>query len=231
MRRDELALALSDIQGRISRAAVASGRSSNDVNLIVVTKTYPISDIGILSSLGISDFAENREREGANKSEQLKVEVSANCRWHYQGKIQSNKIKSLLNWVDAIHSLDEVRHVPLIARAIPEGKTVGVFIQVSLDSQPGRGGAQPSELRKLAEVALSTSGLRLMGLMAVAPVGEAPEGAFSRLAQIHTDFKAEFPSAPSLSAGMSGDFEVAIRHGATHVRIGGSILGSRAVQR
>lgn len=230
-RQDEIALALADIRNRISRAANEVGRSDGDVKLIAVTKTYPLSDIEILFLLGVTDFAENRDVEGATKSAQFTTEISQECTWHYQGKIQSKKIKSLLTWAKSIQSLDEVRHVPLLVRAIPEGQTVEVFLQVGLDSEPGRGGAKPADLPEMADLVLSAPGLRLMGLMAVAPLAENPEAAFARLSQIHSDFRAEFPSAPYLSAGMSGDFEIAIYHGATHVRVGSSILGSRAAQR
>jgi len=231
LRQDEIARALGDVRSRISSAALTSGRSPDEVKLVAVTKTYPLSDIEILFALGVLDFAENRDAEGAAKAKQFNAEISQSCTWHYQGKIQSKKIRSLLTWADSIQSLDELRHVPLLARSLSEGQMVEVFLQVSLDSEPGRGGVKTTDLPEMADLVLSAPGLRLMGLMAVAPLTEVPEVAFARLSQIHIDFKAEFPSAPHLSAGMSGDFEVAIRHGATHVRIGSSILGSRAGQR
>lgn len=230
-RRDEIYEALTDVRNRISQAAKRSRRLPEEITLVSVSKTYPVSDLLILHQFGISDFAENRESEGATKSAELSKSNSTPLKWHYQGQIQSNKINSLVKWVDVIHSLDEIRHVPLLARAIPAGKTVDVFLQVSLDLKPGRGGVRPAELGALAESVRSMSVLRLMGIMAVAPLHEDVEVAYSRLAQIHTDFKAEFPDSPFLSAGMSGDFERAITHGATHVRIGSSILGSRAPHR
>lgn len=231
LRADEIYAALSDVRNRISQAAKQSRRLPEEINLVSVSKTYPVSDLLILQQFGVSDFAENRESEGAAKSAEFSTSNSTPLNWHFQGKIQSNKIKSLVKWVDVIHSLDEIRHVPLLARAIPAGKTIDVFLQVSLELKPGRGGVQLAELAPLAESVRSMSVLRLLGIMAVAPLDEDAEMVYSRLAQIHTDFKAEFPDSPFLSAGMSGDFEAAIVHGATHVRIGSSILGSRPLQR
>ncbi|MSY10582.1 MAG: YggS family pyridoxal phosphate-dependent enzyme, partial [Actinobacteria bacterium] len=131
-------------------------------------------------------------------------------------------------WADVVHSLDDMSHVPRLARAVGEGKKIGVFIQVSLDNSVGRGGLAPDSLAEMAQLILTFPALLLQGLMAVAPLGENPDAAFSRLAVIHSVFSQQFPFASALSAGMSQDFESAISHGATHVRIGSSILGSRS---
>jgi pyridoxal phosphate enzyme (YggS family) len=220
-REEELRANVNSVRERIARAAERAGRISEEITLVAVTKTYPVSDVEILHNLGIEDFAENRDNEGKEKS----AVVSA--RWHYQGQIQSNKISSIARWASVVHSLDNARHARLLANAVADSKILSVFIQVSLDPQPGRGGIVAQDLSPLAELVLSEPRLRLEGLMAVAPLGEDPQSAFERLAQIHSVFRQEFPSAASLSAGMSGDFEDAIEHGATHVRIGSSILGSR----
>jgi pyridoxal phosphate enzyme (YggS family) len=230
-RKAEISVRLATIKERVAFALKSAGRQEGTVTLICVTKTYPVSDIAILQELGMNNFAENRESEGAQKSHELLANPLFRSRWHYQGKIQSNKIKSLASWADAIHSVDEARHVPLIARAVPQDGVIEVFLQVSLDAQPGRGGSQALNLPYLADAVLAEKSLRLMGLMAVGPLDEDAASAFSRLAQIHSDFKEKYPMAPFLSAGMSSDFEVAITHGATHVRIGSSILGSRTSQR
>lgn len=221
-RADEISSNLDLVRSRIAQAAKRAGRSREEITLIAVTKTYPTTDAEILHELGVRDFAENRDREGAEKS------AIVPGRWHFQGQIQSNKISSIARWADVVHSLDDARHLRLLAAAVPESKMLSVFIQVCLDPQPGRGGILPQNLSPLAELALEQSSVRLEGLMAVAPLGENPESAFSRLARIHSDFRQQFPSAASLSAGMSGDFESAIEHGATHLRVGSSILGSRS---
>ena len=225
LRREEIAAGLLEVKRRMSEALKISNRDPSDLTLIAVTKTYPVSDIEILRELGIRDFAENRDQEGRAKS----VEVSG--RWHFQGQIQSNKISSIAKWAEVLHSLDEVHHLKIFERVLPESSRMSIFIQVCLDPQPGRGGVLPEQIAPLAEMVTRAPTLKLEGLMAVAPLGENPESAFSRLAQIHSDFRRQFPDSPYLSAGMSGDFESAIIHGATHVRIGSSILGSRSHDR
>lgn len=224
-RRHEISQALGEVKTRIKSAVEASHRQLAEVTLIAVTKTHPISEVKILYDLGVRDFAENRDREGREKS----MEVDGT--WHFQGQIQSNKLSSIATWARTVHSLDESRHVPLLAKAVPVSKRISVFIQVCLDPAPGRGGVLPVLLAPLAEMVNQYPSLKLEGLMAVAPLGENPESAFSRLANIHSNFRQQFPDSPYLSAGMSGDFEVAISHGATHLRIGSSILGSRTYDR
>ena len=221
-RAEELATNLQNVRARIAAAATSSHRTVEEVTLIAVTKTYPSSDVEILYDLGIRNFAENRDSEGRLKSRVVPAT------WHFQGQIQSNKIASIASWANVIHSLDDPRHLKTLSRSVPDSKVMSVFIQVCLDPQPGRGGTSPQGLSPLAELVMEEPSFVLEGLMAVAPLGENPESAFARLAQIHSDFSQQFPSARSLSAGMSGDFEVAIRYGATHIRVGSSILGSRA---
>lgn len=191
----------------------------NDVHLIVVTKTFPLSDIQILHELGVSEFGENRDQEGREKAPNVPG------KWHFQGRLQSNKLKSITKWADVIQTIDSLRYVELIS--IATEKELEVFIQVSLDGQVNRGGADINDLHQIADAIMSTSNLKLQGLMAVAPLGEEPDSAFDRLSKIHQSFRAKYPNSPYLSAGMSGDYQSAILHGATHVRIGSSILGSR----
>jgi pyridoxal phosphate enzyme (YggS family) len=220
-RAQEIAKGLEGVLGRVSIAAKKSDRRPEEIILIVVTKTYPVSDVEILRRLGIKDFGENKDAEGALKSKDVPAT------WHFQGQIQSNKIRSISHWADVIHSLDDARHISLLEKAMPTDKQMRVFLQVGLDKSVGRGGANPTELAPLAEKVLQSAHLKLEGLMAVAPLGESPESAFERLATIHSDFCQRFPDSKALSAGMSSDFEWAIAYGATHVRIGSSILGSR----
>jgi PLP dependent protein len=216
-RIDEISANLELVKSKI--AAVAS----HPVTLIAVTKTFPVSDVEILQQLGVTDFGENRDAEGAEKS-QL---VSGN--WHFQGQIQSNKLKSITSWASVIHSLDDPRHFEIIEKVAPH--PLSIFLQVSLDGAHHRGGAGVEQLYQLAEKVSASSIQTLAGLMSVPPVGMNPEEAYSQLAVIRTEFLTRFPKAISLSAGMSGDYEMAISHGATHVRVGSSILGSRSPHR
>jgi pyridoxal phosphate enzyme (YggS family) len=209
-------------------AARSSGRARSDIALVVVTKTYPASDVAMLRDLGVTDFGENRDAEGQEKSSLV------SARWHFQGQIQSNKIASIAKWADVIHSLDNSKHIAKFEKSVPAGKILSIFLQVSLDgplTNVHRGGVPTDELFRLAEMTMGAPQLRLMGIMAVAPLNESPYSAFSRLAEIHSIFRDKFPSASALSAGMSGDFEEAIAHGATHIRVGSSILGVRTSQR
>lgn len=212
-RHDELATNLEAVKARIKNP---------DVTLIVVTKTYPVSDVQILHDLGVRDFGENRNEEGLEKS------ATVEGRWHYQGEIQSRKLRDIATWADVVHSLDNASHISKLANAA--SKTLDIFLQLSLDGDPARGGAVESELPALADIALASANLRLIGLMCVPPVAADPRTAFTEIAAIHQRFISKYPEAKSLSAGMSGDFEIAIDCGATHIRVGSSILGSRSAR-
>jgi len=193
------------------------------VTLIAVTKTFPASDVQILKQLGVSDFGENRDAEGAEKS---KI-VDGN--WHFQGQIQSNKLKSITSWASVIHSLDDPRHFEVIEKVAPH--PLSIFLQVSLDGAHDRGGAGVDQLYRLADLVSDSKTHTLVGLMSVPPVEMDPEAAYSQLSVIRNEFLRRFPKADSLSTGMSGDYQSAISHGATHVRVGSSILGSRSPHR
>ncbi len=216
-RIDEISQNLETVRSKISAVAL------HPVTLIVVTKTFPVSDVQLLQQLGVTDFGENRDAEGAEKSQH----VTGN--WHFQGQIQSNKLKCITSWASVIHSLDDLRHFEMIEKVAPH--PLSIFLQVSLDGAHHRGGAGVDQLYQLAERVSASSTHTLAGLMSVPPVGMNPEAAYSQLAVIRTEFVARFPKAISLSAGMSGDYEMAISHGATHVRVGSSILGSRTLDR
>lgn len=210
---------LHDVRERISKAVILSGRDESELTLIAVTKNFPVSDIEILKALGISNFGENRDAEAVSKATTVKGT------WHFQGQIQSNKLKSICSWSHVIHSLDDLRHFRMIERFATH--SLQIFLQVNLDGAKNRGGAEIEKLFALAQVIEASSLHNLAGLMAVAPLGGNPTEAFIRLRQFHSDFLKDFPEATALSAGMSGDFEEAIAHGATHLRIGSQILGSR----
>jgi pyridoxal phosphate enzyme (YggS family) len=223
-RKAELSRSLADVQGRILEVTSRVSRKSEEVTLIAVTKTYPVSDVEILHQLGVRDFGENRNAEGQEKS----ALVSAH--WHYQGQIQSNKIAAISSWAQTVHSLDDLSHVAKFDRAVGEipDKRLNIFIQISLDGDTSRAGVKGDDLLFLGQAISTTKNLDLVGLMVVPPVQAEPEKAFSEVAELAQRFRQEFPKAQSLSAGMSGDYEIAIAHGATHIRVGSQILGPRA---
>jgi pyridoxal phosphate enzyme (YggS family) len=212
-RTEEIAHNLEKVRSKIDRVA------DHEVTLIAVTKTFPVSDAQILQGLGVRDFGENRDSEGAEKS----AVVSGS--WHFQGQIQSNKLKSITSWASVIHSLDNARHFEIIEKIAP--RPLQIFLQVSLDGAQHRGGTALKDLYSLASRVESSPTHTLAGLMSVPPLGVDPNEAYAQLAVIHKEFMQLFPTAKYLSAGMSGDYESAIVHGATHVRVGSSILGSR----
>ena len=218
-RKTEIAHNLQEVKERIIGAAKSVNRDPNEIELIVVTKTFPISDIEILRELGETNFGENRDQEAGPKAEII------SATWHFQGQIQSNKIKSICQWADVIHSISSEKEILKFAQSERKHQ---LFLQVSLDGQEGRGGASRAELAQLADLVNESNNLELLGLMAVAPLGVEPDKAFADLAQINQGFASQFLNSKFLSAGMSGDFEAAIKYGATHIRVGSSILGSRS---
>lgn len=215
---------LNQVRQKITDAAAKSGRNPNEINLIVVTKTFPISDLEILYSLGVREFGENRDQEASVKAKALPQDIN----WHFQGGIQSNKLKSICSWASVIHSVDQFKYAKIISEQ-PSVKARQIFIQVSLDEPPeSRGGVDPAKLIELANQISSLPNIKVLGLMAVGPVDREIEPAFARLQQIQAGFLTDFKDAVFLSSGMSGDYELAISYGATHLRIGSSILGNRA---
>ncbi|CAN2194166.1 COG0325 Predicted enzyme with a TIM-barrel fold [Candidatus Nanopelagicaceae bacterium] len=213
-RIDEISENLHEVQSRIANP---------EVTLIAVTKTYPASDVQILKDLGVENFGENRTEEGAEKS------AAVNATWHFQGGIQGRKLKDIAQWADVIHSLDQLSHAQKLQSLLT--KPIDIFLQLSLDGDPSRGGVQEGDLTTLAQNVSDMAHLNLQGLMCVLPLGIEPHDGFERVGAIHKRFQSEFPHAKYLSAGMSGDFEVAIEYGATHIRVGSQILGPRTARR
>ena len=213
VREEELAQSLSVVQSEIAPF---------HPELIVVTKTYPISDVEILFKLGARNFGENRNDEGITKSASIKA------RWHYQGEIQGKKLRQIASWAQVIHSLDSLDHATKLNKILEEsGSTIDVFLQLSLDGNPQRGGVNGGDLLALAEAIVGMPHLTLLGVMSVPPPDVSPEQAFTEIAAFHKDFITQFPQSPYLSAGMSGDYMIALEHGATHIRVGSKILGLR----
>jgi PLP dependent protein len=229
-RREELASALARVEQRIEEACRAAGRRRSEITLIAVTKTYPASDIRLLAGLGVTDIGENRDQEASAKVAEC---ADLDLTWHFIGQLQTNKARSVVRYADLIHSVDRSRLVTVLSReAVRAGREVGCLVQVSLDpptpeGTSGRGGARPEEVLDLAGQIAAAEGLRLRGVMAVAPLGGDPAEAFARLREIARAVQAEHPDAGIISAGMSGDLAEAIACGATHVRIGTALLGRR----
>lgn len=218
---------LAAVRERIARAAEAAERDPADVALVVVTKFFPASDVRLLAELGVSAVGENRHQEAEAKAAEC---ADLALRWHFIGGLQSNKAAAVARYADVVESVDRASLVGRLDRGAAEtGREVDVLVQVSLDppGRDNRAGVVPEELAALAAEVESSPHLALRGLMAVAPLGEDPAEAFARLAGIRSGFLEQHPAATRLSAGMSGDLEAAIAAGATHVRVGSAVLGSR----
>ena len=225
-RRDELAENLGKIKDRVANAATQSGRKVEEITLVVVTKTFPVSDAQLLYELGERNFGENRNEEGSAKKELVGPDVM----WHFQGQIQSKKIRHIVQWANVVHSLDSVDHARKFAE-MPKAKDLKFFVQVNLEpSRVDRGGVSVAGLPNFLEEVAGLQGIDVIGLMTVAPLDIAPKVAFQQVAEAKNLVQKSYPSITQLSIGMSGDFEEAIACGATHIRIGSSILGSRPPQ-
>lgn len=228
-RRDEIAANLATVRGRVAAACAEVGRSPDEVTITVVTKYFPPSDVRLLAELGVRDVGENRHQEAEEKFAEC---LGLPLRWHFVGRLQSNKAAAVASYADVVESVDRPKLLRGLSRGAHErDAVVDVLVQVSLDPDAGRGsgrgGAAPGDVVPLAEQVAATEGLRLRGVMAVAPPGEDPRPAFEKLARLADEVRRIEPSATWVSAGMSGDLEVAVRTGATHVRIGSAVLGPR----
>jgi hypothetical protein len=221
----ELADRLHRVQEQIARAARAADRDPAGITLIVVTKFQPLPLIEELFSLGVRDFGESRHPEARDKAATL-----PDATWHFIGQLQTNKARQVAKYASAIHSVDRPELVDALA-----GQDVDVLVQVDLAARggasrdaPSRGGARPGEVPGLAQRVLDADGLRLAGVMTVAPIGIPVVPAFAALRMVADRVRGIAPDATWISAGMSGDFAEAIASGATHVRIGSAVTGPRS---
>ncbi len=232
-RKDELATNLAKVEERIARACEAAGRPRDEVTLIVVTKTYPASDVRILADLGVRHVAENKDQDAAPKAAECS---DLSLQWHFVGQLQTNKVRSVVGYADFVQSVDRSRLVTALSKeAVRAGREIGCLVQVALDAgdeaRGERGGVAPGGIAELADQVAGAPGLRLAGLMTVAPLtGEyagRQRAAFERLMDLSTDLRRAHPAANMVSAGMSADLEEAVAAGATHVRVGTAVLGVR----
>ena len=225
-RLSELAANLSEVNARVDAACAAASRVRSEVEILAVTKTFPASDLDLLAQLGCTDVGESRDQEARAKKDQVKSPL----RWHMIGQVQRKKAKHVAAWAHIVESVDRIE----LAQALELGaqaanKRLDVLIQISLDplGSPNRGGVDRGAVTPLAEQILGSPHLNLTGVMAVAPLDGDPQAAFELLSLTHAELLKTAPQALTVSAGMSGDLEIAIAHGATQVRIGGALLGNR----
>ncbi len=229
-RADEIRDGLTTVRERIARSCEGAGRDPGEVTLVVVTKFFPTSDVRILADLGVTDVGENRHQEAEEKAAELE---DLRLSWHVIGSLQSNKAAAVAQYADVVQSVDRPKLLAGLGRGAHQRSTPGslldCLVQVSLerDPKPGRGGCAPADVADLASAIDTAEGLRLRGVMAVAPLEADPAEAFAALARIADDVRRAHPDATWLSAGMSADLEAAVQHGATHLRVGSAVLGQR----
>ncbi len=232
----ELRNNLAAVRSRIDRGCAAAGRSGSEITLIAVTKFFPVTDVALLAELGLTDVGESRDQDASVKAVELAEHTSLAVRWHFIGRLQTNKARSVARYADLVHSV----HRQSLADALADGArraeraALDVLVQLSLDdaadTDTGRGGEKADDLLRLADRIAGSDVLRLAGIMAIAPLHGDPDRAFSRLAEVAQRLREHHPAAGIVSAGMSDDLEAALQHGATHVRIGTALLGRRAPQ-
>ncbi|HEX7105329.1 MAG TPA: YggS family pyridoxal phosphate-dependent enzyme [Acidothermaceae bacterium] len=233
-RQRQLAGSLRALRDRIAVACDLAHRDPAELTLIAVTKTFPSSDVELLADLGVTDIGENRDQEARGKVAALTQRwgepAQARVRWHFIGGLQTNKCRSVTSYAHLVHSVDRPRLVDALAGAAQGRATpLRCLVQVDLDidPKPGRSGAPVADVPAIADAIAASSALQLDGVMAVAPLGGDPRRAFERLAAVTAALRRDHPEATVVSAGMSGDLEAAIACGATHLRVGAALLGSR----
>jgi len=231
LRQAELLQNLAAVQHRIAQACAAAGRAHEDLTLIAVTKFFPVTDAISLARCGVTDLGENRDQEAAAKAAAFGEQAPAGTppvRWHFIGRLQTNKARSVVRYADLVHSVDRPELADALAAAAERaGRGLPVLVQLSLDADPERGGSTGRQLLELADRIADRPSLQLSGVMAIPPVEADPDAAFAVLAGLAEQLRAVHPQAQIVSAGMSADLEAAVRHGATHLRIGTALLGRR----
>lgn len=218
------------IEQRIASAAARAGRARSEITLVAVSKTHPPEAVAEAWGAGLRDFGENRVQEGAAKRAALALD---GLRWHLLGPLQRNKVRPALRAFDVLQAVDRADLATELAReAEIQDRQVPLFLEVNLGGEESKHGVAPQAVSSLLDTVLSSTRLRPLGLMAIPPLSNEPEASrpwFRLLRELRDTLVQGYGSAfPGLlSMGMSGDFEVAIEEGATHVRVGTAIFGSR----
>ncbi len=215
-------MALDDIRTRIRLAATAAGRNPDDITLIAISKVQPLERVEAVLEAGHRIFGENRVQEAGEKWPDFRERFDG-VDLHLVGPLQSNKLNRALDLFDAIHSLDRDSLAKKLANAVQSrGSCPKLFVQVNVGREPQKAGIDPDGLEGFLKNCRDTLDLPISGLMTIPPADDEPEKWFGMLKQMAAD-----QGLTELSMGMSGDFEAAIAHGATHVRIGSAIFGER----
>lgn len=218
---------IDDVRERILQACQRVGRSTSEVTLIAVSKTWPAESVVAALQADLQDFGENRVQEALEKIEavhHLWSDDRGGPVWHLIGHLQTNKVKSITGRFAILHGIDSERLVETVGRFAQEPQRI--MLEVNVSGEASKFGVRPADLTPLVEEARRTPNVIVAGLMTVAPQTDNPKAVrpFFRALQA----LAERHSLSALSMGMSNDFEAAIEEGATHVRVGRAIFGERS---
>lgn len=229
MEEHTLAERLAEVRGRISTAAERSNRDLSSIELVIVTKNHSVQLPLELLELGERNFGENRDQEASPKAKLVEEQRPGLANWHFVGQLQSNKVKSMLEYTSTLHSLDRSSLLAELTKQLNKtpDRIFEVFIELNLTDDNNRGGLDPDMIKPFAERVLANPQLKLLGVMGVVGLGVEPAYDFERIAKAGTSLREVSPESVFISAGMSGDFEQAIEYGATHLRIGTAITGNR----
>lgn len=226
---DGIATNLTEVRQRIDAACRRAGREPQPVELIAVSKTFPVSDIAEAVKAGQQVFGESRLQEAEAKIDALPASLS----WHFIGGVQRNKVRKILQKFGVIHAIDSLRLAEYVNGIVGElGHAAEIFLQVNIGGEASKGGFEPEVLRQEIGKLCALDHLRILGLMCIPPEGPDAESArrwFVSLRELRDEIEAiSGRQFSQLSMGMSGDYEVAIEEGATHVRVGSLIFGHRS---
>ena len=230
---DDIASRLDAVRRRVAKAAISVGRKVDDVRLVAVSKTFSVEHIRAAAAAGQTDFGENRVQEALQK---IDASADLKIRWHLIGTLQSNKARKAASYFHTIHSVDSLKLLRQIDAAAAEASTAPeLLVQVDLGGEATKHGALPSDAIEIVNAGVQCRTARLVGLMTIPPYFDNPEDVRPYFASLRAlrDTLLRDGAAPDalreLSMGMSHDFEIAVQEGATIVRIGTAIFGTRHV--
>ena len=227
-KQDSLEFRIKLVKERINAACKINGRSPNSVTLLAVSKTKPIEMIREAERHGLKQFGENYADEAKEK---IQLRPALKGEWHFIGRIQSNKTKTIAQHFNWIHTVDRIKVARRLALNCPENKVLQILLQVNVDSDKNKGGIEENELDELIKYVLGKPNLNLRGLMTILSEETDPQKGYSKLRdlfnRLQENYAHEFHNWDTLSMGMSKDLEVAVNCGATIVRVGTDVFGSR----
>lgn len=219
---------LADVKARIAAACARSGRTPDEITLVAVSKTWPLADLQTAVAAGAQDLGENYVQEAVDKITQWQGPPPV---WHFIGPLQSNKTRQVAELFDWVHSVDRLKIARRLSEQRPAGKgPLSVCIQVNISNDPAKAGVEPAEVGALLADMAGLDNVTVAGLMAI-PAVDLTEPTlrqqYGELKTLRDTLITTYPECKALSMGMSGDFELAIECGATHVRVGSALFGQR----